>query len=182
MVLSGNGTILRQGPFEKLRDNEDGYIKDLISHEDPTEIQEESPSIDKVPAKSQQSESDDTTRQVGDANVYLYFANSVGWKYSVLFIFMAALYTFSSELQAVLLELWAASESKHPGLYTNKYMGLYAMLSVLALCGIGGFLSVTLLFAGPSASIKLHRMLLHAVFAAPYSWFVATDSGVTLNR
>lgn len=56
------------------------------------------------------------------------------------------------------------------------------MLSVLALCGIGGLLCVTLLFASPYASINLHRTLLHAVFAAPYSWLVATDSGVTLNR
>lgn len=127
-------------------------------------------------------EVNDINRQDGDASVYLYFAKSVGWIYSCLFIGTVMLYTFSSEFQAVLLELWSKSETNHPGVSTNMYMGLYAMLSVLALCGIGGLLCVTLLFAGPYASINLHRSLLHTVMAAPYSWFTATDGGVTLNR
>lgn len=102
--------------------------------------------------------------------------------YFSLFISTVVLHTFSSEFQAVLLELWSKTETRHSGAYTNMYMGLYAMLSVLALCGIGGLLCVTLLFAGPYASINLHRTLLNTVMMAPYSWFTTTDSGVTLNR
>lgn len=129
-----------------------------------------------------QVDSNEINRQDGDASVYLYFAKSVGWKYSALFICTVALYIFSSEFQAVLLELWSSSETRDPDIYINRYMGLYALLSIFALCGIGGLLCTTLLFAGPYASINLHQILLRAVFAAPYSWFVATDSGETLNR
>jgi len=34
----------------------------------------------------------------------------------------------------------------------------------------------------PKSSAQLHKQLLHAVMRAPYSFFVNTDSGVTLNR
>lgn len=138
--------------------------------------------VNKTLTRPKPAETNDINRQDGDASVYFYFAKSIGWIYFSLFIGTVILYTFSSEFQAVLLELWSKAETKHSGVYTNMYMGLYAMLSILALCGIGGLLCVTLLFAGPYASINLHRTLLHTVMTAPYSWFTATDSGVTLNR
>jgi ATP-binding cassette subfamily C (CFTR/MRP) protein 1 len=182
-VLSGNGTIVEQGTFEKLRKCDNGHVKDLIFHEDLPwpEVPETNFPMDQALARPQ-TDPDDINRQDGDTKVYLYFANSVGWIYSALFMCTVILYTFSSEFQAVLLDLWSASETKQSGIYTNTFMGLYGMLSLLALCGIGGLLCVSLLFAGPHASINLHQILLRAVFAAPYSWFVATDSGVTLNR
>lgn len=34
----------------------------------------------------------------------------------------------------------------------------------------------------PRSSARLHLQILHAVMRAPYSFFVNTDSGVTLNR
>ncbi|KAI9649296.1 hypothetical protein NHQ30_001868 [Ciborinia camelliae] len=186
IILSNSGTILEQGKFAKLRENEDGYIKDLIFHEgsdeDSYEETDETPSVKKPPTIPEPLESNDINRQDGDASVYFYFAKSVGWIYFSLFIGTVVLYTFSSEFQAVLLELWSKSETSHSGVHTNMYMGLYVMLSALALCGIGGLLCVTLLFAGPYASINLHRALLHTVMTAPYSWFTGTDSGVTLNR
>ncbi|PQE21513.1 ABC multidrug transporter protein [Rutstroemia sp. NJR-2017a BVV2] len=189
VILSNNGTILEQGNFQKLRENEDGYIKDLVFLEGPDEDSYEETdealvagAMNKMPTKPEPLETNDINRQDGDASVYFYFAKSVGWIYFSVFIGTVVLYTFSSEFQAVLLELWSKSETSHLGVYSNMYMGLYAMLSVLALCGIGGLLCVTLLFAGPYVSINLHCTLLHTVMTAPYSWFTATDSGVTLNR
>lgn len=180
--MSNDGTILDQGTLEKLQRTESSYIQDLMVHEGSSVVEEGIIEMKASSIVSQSVQADDSTRQDGDASVYLYFAKSVSWGYSVLFICTVAIYTLSSELQAVLLEIWTKAEAKHPGTYTNIYMALYAMLSVLALGGIGGLLCVTLLFAGPSASINLHRKLLRTVFHAPYSWFVATDSGVTLNR
>ncbi|THV54559.1 hypothetical protein BGAL_0024g00240 [Botrytis galanthina] len=185
IVLSNNGTIVEQGNFRKLRENDDSHVKDLIFHESPDEKSDEisvTETVNKTLTRPKPAETNDINRQDGDASVYFYFAKSVGWIYFSLFIGTVVLYTFSSEFQAVLLELWSKAETNHPGVYTNMYMGLYAMLSILALCGIGGLLCVTLLFAGPYASINLHRTLLHTVMTAPYSWFTATDSGVTLNR
>lgn len=179
--MSNEGTILDQGNFVKLHHAESSYIQDLITHKDssvPEEITIEmkASSIESQPVQA------DTTRQDGDSSVYLYFAKSVGWGYSALFVCTVVAYTLSSELQAVLLHIWTKAETHHPGMYTDMYMGLYALLSVVALIGIGGLLCVTLLFAGPYASINLHQKLLRTVLQAPYSWFVATDSGVTLNR
>ncbi|CCD53931.1 similar to ABC transporter [Botrytis cinerea T4] len=185
IVLSNNGSILEQGHFRKLRENNDSHVKDLILHESPDMKSAEIPiaeAMKNAPTKPKSLEPNDINRQDGDASVYFYFAKSVGRIYFCLFIGTVVLYTFSSEFQAVLLELWSKAETDHSGVYTNMYMGLYAMLSVLALCGIGGLLCVTLLSAGPYASINLHRTLLHTVMSAPYSWFTATDSGVTLNR
>ncbi|KAK6611684.1 ABC transporter [Botrytis cinerea] len=185
IVLSDNGSILEQGDFRKLRENNDSHVKDLILHESPDMKSAEIPiaeAMNNAPTKPKSLEANDINRQDGDASVYFYFAKSVGRIYFCLFIGTVVLYTFSSEFQAVLLELWSKAETDHSGVYTNMYMGLYAMLSVLALCGIGGLLCVTLLSAGPYASINLHRTLLHTVMSAPYSWFTATDSGVTLNR
>ncbi|TGO90668.1 hypothetical protein BPOR_0055g00110 [Botrytis porri] len=182
---SNHGTILEQGNFRKLRGNNDSYVKDLILHENPDEKSAEDSitgTTNKPQIKPESSEPNDINRQAGDFSVYFYFGKSVGCIYFCLFIGTVLSYTLSSEFQAVLLELWSKSEIHHSSIYTNLYMGLYAMLSILALCGIGGLLCVTLLFAGPYASINLHRVLLHTVMNAPYSWFPAIDSGVTLNR
>ncbi|KAF7933004.1 uncharacterized protein EAE97_008771 [Botrytis byssoidea] len=185
IVLSNNGTIVEQGNFRTLRENDDSYVKDLIFYESPDEKLAEvtvTETANKTLTRPKSAEINDFNHQDGDASVYFYFAKSVGWIHFSLFIATVVLYTFSSEFQAVLLELWSKAETTHSGVYTNMYMGLYAMLSILALCGIGGLLCVTLLFAGPYASINLHRTLLHTVMTAPYSWFTATDSGITLNR
>ncbi|KAF7865304.1 hypothetical protein EAF04_006281 [Stromatinia cepivora] len=186
VILSNSGTILEQGKFQELRENENSYIKDLIFHErsdeDSYEETNEAPAVTKTQTKPEPLKTNDINRQDGDASVYFYFVKSVGWIHFFLFVGTVVLYTFSSQFQAVLLELWSKSETGNSGVYTNMYMGLYAMLSVLALCGIGGLLCVTLLFAGPYASINLHRTLLHTVMSAPYSWFTTTDSGGTLNR
>ncbi|KAF4629350.1 hypothetical protein G7Y89_g8798 [Cudoniella acicularis] len=182
IALSENGEILEQGTFDNLRQKPDGYIKDLLFHE-VTKIQPEADVVvSQTTRKAPLPADDNSTRQNGDFSVYLYFAKSFGWFSIALFLGTVGIYTFTSEFQAVLLQYWSKSETDQPGVYTNIYIGLYAMLSVFAVFGIMGMLCVMLLFAGPYASINLHRILLDAVMNAPYSWFVATDTGVTLNR
>jgi ATP-binding cassette subfamily C (CFTR/MRP) protein 1 len=180
--------MVQQGSFSELQSN-DVSINSFITKE-PTEYLI-SPVASRPSALKFQNtanttpvlrEAPDLARQTGDLSVYLYFARSMGWLNLVLFLATVALHAFASEFQAVLLQWWSEAETSNPGLDTDTYMGLYAMLAALALISIVSLLCVVLLVAGPKASIELHNILLASVMAAPYSWFVSTDTGITLNR
>ncbi|KAF7930422.1 uncharacterized protein EAE98_004822 [Botrytis deweyae] len=89
IVLSNNGKIAEQGNFRKLQENDDSYVKDLIFHESPDEKSDEisvTETANKTPTRPKSAETNDFNRQDGDASVYFYFAESVGWIYFSLFI------------------------------------------------------------------------------------------------
>ncbi|MCJ1286054.1 hypothetical protein MMC26_005396 [Xylographa opegraphella] len=183
IVLGNDRSILEQGNFEQLRSGKGRIHELLVQRSLQGDANVPSTSADSaLKAEPPPKKSIDLTRRSGDMSIYLYLARSVGWPLIVLFFGTVALYVLASELQAVLLELWSAAETSHPGLYTDMYLGLYGILAGLAVLGLVGLFCVMLLFACPKSSIRLHKVLLDTVMAAPYCWFTATDSGVTLNR
>ncbi|OJJ46205.1 hypothetical protein ASPZODRAFT_152404 [Penicilliopsis zonata CBS 506.65] len=183
-ILNDDGTISEDEPTQENRTKRD-YSKIAEYNDGTTEDKNGISSEGTRPANagSQQDEARaDLTRQHGDLSLYLYFGKSMGWLNLTAFLLTVGLYAFGNDFQAVMLDWWSSSESSDPGAQTDMYMGLYAMLAVLAVVGIVSMISVTLLVAGPQASIKLHSILLTTVMKAPYAWFVSTDSGITLNR
>ena len=128
------------------------------------------------------AESFDSARRSGDLSVYLYLLRSIGWGHFILFSLSVALFSLSSDLQAVLLQYWSGAESTNPGVCTNMYLGFYGMLAGLSLVGLLILSVVMLLWAGPKSSIRLHAILLKTTMSAPLDWFISTDSGTTLNR
>ncbi|GLA02364.1 hypothetical protein AnigIFM60653_001767 [Aspergillus niger] len=123
-----------------------------------------------------QLETSDASRRTGDVTIYKYYLEMVGILNSVVFFIAVAIFTFSLAFPSVWVQWWAAANEKHPYKDLGMYLGVYALLAVMA--------ELTHMMSNmiPRASRKLHKILLRTVLNAPISFFHTTDSGVTTNK
>ncbi|KJF60311.1 uncharacterized protein CIMG_12872 [Coccidioides immitis RS] len=120
----------------------------------------------------------DLVRRTGDIEVYKYYAKSIGWKYTSLFAIANIGYAFAIAFPRAWLVLWV----KAGGDQLHIYIPIYVVLCILADIFLAGNLWVTFIKILQKSSARLHENLLEAVMRAPQSFFVQTDTGVTLNR
>ncbi|EHK21751.1 uncharacterized protein TRIVIDRAFT_59905 [Trichoderma virens Gv29-8] len=135
-----------------------------------------------VSAKPTPQDDNDSARQQGDLSLYLYYLKAMGWKLATSVLVSAIGFAFMATFPSVWLSWWSDSELKHPGAHQAKYLGVYAALGVAAVLFHTLLLWTSLIEAVPVTSIKLHKLLLDKVMSAPLSFFVTTDTGVTVNR
>ncbi|KAL5086662.1 hypothetical protein Trisim1_008747 [Trichoderma cf. simile WF8] len=135
-----------------------------------------------VSAKPTPQDDNDSARQQGDLSLYLYYLKAMGWKLATSVLISAIGFAFMATFPSVWLSWWSDSELKHPGAHQAKYLGVYAALGVAAVLFHTLLLWTSLIEAVPVTSIKLHKLLLDKVMSAPLSFFVTTDTGVTVNR
>lgn len=186
IALGENGHILHQGSFEELQ-NDTNYLQGLnINRHDAMEARTEGePSATKHSEVSHfgaaDNEAASTGRVLGELATYGYYIGSVPAWQSLLFGGVVVLYGASYKMTELLLSFWTATA--HPDQTTNNfYLGLYAMLSGLALLTITGAAYFYLIVMVPLSSEVLHARLLKTVISAPLSFFSKTDVGVTTNR
>lgn len=92
------------------------------------------------------------------------------------------LFTVASKMTEFLLTYWTKAVAARGNEVNAFYLGLYAMLSLLGLCGLVlGVVMLALKMVPRSASL-LHGRLLGTVMGAPLSFFTTTDTGITTNR
>jgi ABC-type bacteriocin/lantibiotic exporter with double-glycine peptidase domain len=82
----------------------------------------------------------------------------------------------------LLLSYWTRHTTIVEQSTNNFYLGLYGMLSGIAILGIIGGAYFFLINMVPLSSEVLHARLLKTVMEAPLSFFSKTDVGVTTNR
>lgn len=123
-----------------------------------------------------------------DSGAYLRYAKAGGWILVVLVLIVQALGRTSEIMASFWLALWAermleASATDDP--FTDKetsfHVGIYALLGLLGICGLGGrgiFLAMHRL----KASTTLHDDLTHTILRAPVAFFDVTPIGRVLNR
>ena len=129
-----------------------------------------------------EEEGDEARRRTGDAAIYKYYAGAIGWIPISIFVFAICAFIFCQAFPTIWVNWWAAANLKEPFHRLGYYLGIYAMLSVLALV----FLIVScwqmIVTMVPLSGKNFHHSLLSTVLNAPMSFFAATDSGVTINR
>lgn len=90
---------------------------------------------------------------------------------------------FHNHIQAVLTETSGTDAIKVRGNEVNGfYLGIYAMLAILANIGLVAGAGQFVLQVVPGSSSVLHERLLKTVMDAPLSFFTSTDTGITTNR
>ncbi|KAK4157426.1 ABC transporter [Chaetomidium leptoderma] len=208
VCFSPNGEISAQGTFSDLNDT-GGYVSSFsLPRADWSYIPEEDDAIVQVDlAKEQQgmataelkesdsgaslnssetacpgNREDGTSRRTGDVQIYLYYVRSVGWWASLIFVFAIIGFVFCLSFPTIWVQWWAAYNESDPNGRLGYWLGIYAMLGGIGIVCL--FISCwqMIITMVPLSGEKFHLALLNTVLSAPMSFFVNTDSGVTLNR
>lgn len=159
IVLDKHGYITEQGSFAAL-DSAGGYISTFsLGHVDTDIKMGQNDKMEKpnmqllMNDKDSEAESHDY-RGNGDISVYLYYIRSIGWMSSLFFAVAIAGFifciSFPSKLglesqfspytntiwPAIWVKWWASSNEANPGKRTGYYLGIYAMLGVVAMLSL----------------------------------------------
>lgn len=187
--LGDGGKVVEQGSFEELDSHQNGYMHNLNlsgkqqghNEQDMSAIAPRSePVVTQIPDDNADQE---LARRTGDSAVYKYYARSVGWKFASIIVLTAIAFAFSNKFPDLWVQWWSKAEvsgnERHP---LGVWISVYVLISAFAVICLFSQIWVMLVWSVPKSSAKLHQQLLDSVMNAPYSFFVKTDSGVTLNR
>ncbi|KAL2157845.1 hypothetical protein VTH06DRAFT_4897 [Thermothelomyces fergusii] len=125
---------------------------------------------------------DSMSRRTGDVQIYLYYIKSVGWWATFLFVAAISGFAFCLSFPTIWVEWWAAYNEDDPNGKLGYWLGIYAMLGGVAIICLVLSCWQMIITMVPRSGEKFHFSLLSAVLNNPMSFFVKTDSGVTLNR
>ncbi|PLB43601.1 P-loop containing nucleoside triphosphate hydrolase protein [Aspergillus steynii IBT 23096] len=187
IALSDRGRVLHQGSFEKLQTDTD-FFEDLNVKQNGTlnadsDLAMSSTSqsgITRPHAVDEEVES--SKRMFGELAIYGYYFGSMPAWHSLLLVAMVILHGGGYKMTELLLSFWTGHAVIANETTNNFYVGLYGLLSGLAVLGIIGAAVLFLIFMVPHSSEVLHARLLKTVMEAPLSFFTRTDIGVTTNR
>ncbi|KAK3903067.1 ABC transporter [Staphylotrichum tortipilum] len=207
VCLSPKGEIDAQGTFDELN-SAGGYVSsfslpqadwsytpeadaaasiDLDKEKNGVAIAQPADTDSSVPRTSAESSSPDggedgTSRRTGDVEIYLYYIKSVGWWATLIFVLAIVGFIFCTSFPTIWIQWWAAYNESDPNGRLGYWLGIYAMLGGVGIVCL--FISCwqMIITMVPLSGEKFHFALLNTVLSAPMSFFVKTDSGVTLNR
>lgn len=158
VVLDTDGFISEQGSFKAL-DSAGGYVSSFSLGSPEWKFEgkqgaiKEKLHVETSTVEAKQMEIDEHGSS-GDLSIYLYYARSIGWfptmifivaisgfvfcisfpsKYSKLPIYAQKFLTFPLGLW---VKLWASANEKEPGMHTAYYLGIYAMLGVVGMLSL----------------------------------------------
>lgn len=124
----------------------------------------------------------EANRRTGDVAIYGYYAGSVGWIPTIVFIVSCTIFIFGISFPSIWVKMWAEYNEEHPNKRLGFYLGIYSMLGAVSF----GFLGVScwqlIITMVPRSGVSFHKRLLDTVLGSPMSFFSTVDTGVTLNR
>lgn len=194
VALGGSGLIVHQGSFAHLQSNTDylhGLSVEQNGSNDAQDVAKElvqhrpgvvSKSRSERNAEQINDDSGSPGRVLGEFATYAYYFGTVpGW-HTILFAALVILYAGGFRMTALVLSFWTKTAEESGQATNDYYLGLFGMLTGLAVFGITGAAYVFLVVMVPFSSQVLHARLLHSVMNAPVAFFSRTDVGVTTNR
>ncbi|KAF6823826.1 multidrug resistance-associated protein 1 [Colletotrichum musicola] len=92
------------------------------------------------------------------------------------------MYAGGYQMTALVLNFWTDTAEESGQAIDDYFLGLFGMLTGLAVLGITGAAYFFLTVMVPLSSEVLHARLLHSVMEPPVAFFSRTDVGVTTNR
>ncbi|OCL10209.1 hypothetical protein AOQ84DRAFT_3965, partial [Glonium stellatum] len=190
IALDSDGKIAEQGPFEALNKT-GGYVSSFSlsrpeSDKPPEQDEPTSPTTySKSVSESKATEEDlqaEASRRTGDVAIYLYYINTVGWVPTVIFIVSITIFIFGISFPNLWVKWWASANTRAPNANLGYYLGIYALLGILALIFLVISCWQMIITMVPRSGVAFHWKLLQTVLRAPMTFFSTTDTGVTLNR
>ncbi|TGO56919.1 hypothetical protein BELL_1374g00010 [Botrytis elliptica] len=191
IALDQSSQIIEQGAFDYLKTS-GGYVENLDARHRSEE--RDSEEVDAKATTQKQSpfatvENDDLmngvadlNRQTGDASVYQYYFASIGWVPTGVFFLLVLIFGAASKLPEIALTYWTRAVAVEGNKANPYWLGIYGMLSAIAMLGFVASISHLMLYMMPKSAKVLHQRLLDSVMGAPLSFFTATDTGTTTNR
>ncbi|KAM0244293.1 hypothetical protein ACHAP5_006409 [Fusarium lateritium] len=187
IIALGNGTVIEQGDFSDLMNN-NKYVYSLgVKHKDADSSSDDGKSEAQAntgvalptaitPLDVQTAE--DKARQQGDLSIYKHYFKSVGFWAVIAVAATGILAGACNSLSAIWMKFWA--EDTFDRSFTF-YVGIYGLLRsgfiVFLLCdGVICLIGMT-----ASAGTELHQRAINTVIAAPLRFFTKTDTGVVTN-
>ncbi|OIW33171.1 P-loop containing nucleoside triphosphate hydrolase protein [Coniochaeta ligniaria NRRL 30616] len=186
IALGEDGRVLHQGSFDELQ-SDTGYLRGLeLKEKRPgNTLDEARPSLTQHVSESLSLSPDNDPASpgqvLGELATYGYYFGSVPRWHTLLFVTFVILYAASYKMTELLLSFWTGHAHAN-GTTNSFYLGLYGLLSGLALLTITSGAYMFLIIMVPLSSEVLHARLLRTVINAPLSFFSKTDVGVTTNR
>ncbi|KAK0389505.1 hypothetical protein NLU13_3080 [Sarocladium strictum] len=171
IALDEQGSIVAQGTFETLFEEEDGYLSRFaLSQGTPSDSD---PSVDAAEVKP-------LAGPTTASGVYYY--KTVGSFNTALFFSLLLVWVVMLKFPEIWLKWWGDSNVRHPGREDGKYLGVYAVFQVVGLGALGLDGRHLLMVMVVTSGKKLHSSLLTAVMNAPLSFFGSTDTGAIISR
>lgn len=124
----------------------------------------------------------DAARQLGDPEVYKFYARSAGTVSLSIFVASMLGFAFCDSFPNIWLKWWAESEATAPSRDLGKWIGVYVALGggAVITCLVGTWqLFVVIL---NRSGLYFHNILVETVSKAPMSFHTTVDSGVTVHR
>lgn len=184
IALGKDGTILEQGCFEALLENE-GYVyslgievKETTPPPEPKDEQTVTISRNNQQAEAFQEALNDQARQLGDRRVYGHYFRTISGLSFVLLFIGSVIYSVGQNYSTVWIGTWASDGF---GRSTSFYIGIYALLRVMQLLCITGCASLVLILIVKNTGAELHHAAITTVLRAPITFFTTTDTGIVLN-
>ncbi|KAK6614850.1 multidrug resistance-associated protein 1 [Botrytis cinerea] len=191
IVLDQSSQIIEQGTFDYLKTT-GGYVENLETRHrseegDTGEVDTKETTQKQSPFATVENddlinEVADLNRQTGDASVYRYYFASIGWVPTGIFFLLVFIFGAASKLPEIALTYWTRAVAVEGNRANPYWLGIYGMLSAVALIGFVANIFHLMLYMMPKSARVLHQRLLDSVMGAPLSFFTATDTGTTTNR
>jgi ATP-binding cassette subfamily C (CFTR/MRP) protein 1 len=204
--LDASGKVCEQGSFDELNKS-DGYVSQLHVHtadwaaeehqqqpasevasvavQHQQEIQDKDEKHDEKHLQRQVPDDDheqEASRRTGDLAVYAYYVRAIGWLPTLIFVVAICSHVVCQSFPTIWVKWWADANAEAPNQRLGYYLGIYAMLGVLALLFLVVSCWQLIVTMVPLSGKNFHWSLLRAVLDSPMSFFAATDAGVTINR
>jgi ATP-binding cassette subfamily C (CFTR/MRP) protein 1 len=125
---------------------------------------------------------DDASRRTGDSAIYLYYVRSIGWLPTMVFVAAITAYIVCQSFPTIWVNWWSEANKREPNGNLGYYLGIYAMLGVLALAFLCISCYQMIVTMVPLSGKNFHWTLLKTVLNSPMAFFAETDSGITINR
>lgn len=191
VALDVSGHIVHQGSFAQLQSDTD-YLHGLAVEQNGTIdtakalVQHRHETVPKGRSEQDADQNSDDSespgRVLGEFATYAYYFGSVPIWHTILFAVLTILYAGGFRMTALVLSFWTDTTQESGQATNDYYLGLFGMLTGLAVLGITGAAYFFLVVMVALSSEVLHARLLHSVMNAPVAFFSRTDIGVTTNR
>ncbi|KAI8290401.1 ABC transporter [Colletotrichum sp. SAR11_57] len=160
-----------------LRNNDTTVI--LVSSDYTSGLGNEKPPEAVINALEEQA---DATRQLGDWDMYSFYAKAAGWFSLSMFAGFMVVFAFFDSFPDIWLKWWTEANEQRPNQDLGKWVGVYAALGVGSI--VSFFISMWFLFIViiNHSGVYFHSVLLDTTSRAPMSFHSSVDSGVTVNR
>ncbi|KAJ5663871.1 hypothetical protein N7507_004602 [Penicillium longicatenatum] len=189
VALDKDGSVAEQGTLEELKAN-GGYVALLkAQYKNQANVKTNPQQKDKTSALAGSGQGDridtmeeELARGSGDFALYLYYFGSVHWASSLLWMTLLVMDGLLPKVSELVVKYWVSSLENNGSSVNSLYLGLYALVSIMAVFALVGGGYHLFIFFCPRSAETLHERVLNSVMHAPLSFFTSVDTGTTLNR